>query len=124
MKHIPSDCFHTHIDFTISPASNSWTQFLDRNNGHDTERQTAVVFVLHHVDFLGAQVGDQTHAECVGASHTSLVIEELEPFLWNEAQTHLAGMFGTLAALNSSAGRLGGGGSCRAAGHQAQWALG
>lgn len=114
----------TYVDFTISPFGNKRTQFLHGNNSHDTKRQTAVVFVLHDVDFLGAEIGDQTHAECVGAGDTSLVIKELEPFLWNKAQTHLAGMFGTLTALNSSASWLSSGSSSRTASHQSQWALG
>jgi len=60
--------------------------------------------VLHDVDLLGAQVGDQAHAEGVGTGDASLVVEELEPLLGQEAQTDLAGMLGALAALDGSAG--------------------
>jgi len=78
--------------------------------------------VLHDVDLLGAQVGDQAHAEGVGTGDASLVVEELEPLLGQEAQTDLAGMLGALAALDGSAGSGGSGG--RPGGGHRQGALG
>jgi len=78
--------------------------------------------VLHDVDLLGAQVGDQAHAEGVGTGDASLVVEELEPLLGQEAQTDLAGMLGALAALDGSAGSGGSGG--RPGGGHRQRALG
>lgn len=113
---------NTHIDLAISPLGDDRAELLDSNDGHDTERQTAVVLVLHDVDLLGAEIGDQTHAEGVGSGDTGLVVEELEPLLGQESQTDLAGMLGALAALDGSA-RSGSSG-CRPGGGHGQGALG
>uniref|UniRef100_A0A1W7R718 Putative secreted protein n=1 Tax=Aedes albopictus TaxID=7160 RepID=A0A1W7R718_AEDAL len=106
------------IDFLVAISSHSWSELLDGVDDHDGQRQTVVVFVLHDVDFLGAQVGQQTSSEHVRTGNAGFIVEEGKPFLWQEAHPNFSGVFRAHGAIAV-------GGRCGSAGHdQTDWLLG
>uniref|UniRef100_T1DIS0 Putative secreted protein n=1 Tax=Psorophora albipes TaxID=869069 RepID=T1DIS0_9DIPT len=92
------------IDFLVAVGGDGRSELLHGIDDHDGQRQAVVVLVLHDVDFLGAQVGDQASTKHVRSGDTGLVVEEGEPFFRQETETNLSWLLSSHWAVASGGG--------------------
>lgn len=79
-----------YINFLVQILGNGRSQLSDTKIDHQKQRQTRVVFMFHHIDFLADQVCAHSDTKSVWSSDTSLLVEECEPFLRQETHTDFA----------------------------------